>query len=202
VNVTGGRRVAPVNSLAGTLVIRRVRGVALRANVGDQESSHEGAFAERGKNAMSKQTFVIVGASLGGAKAAEELRACGFEGGIALVGSESESPLRTPSAEQGLPAGRVRPRRCLRPRAGLRRGAPRRPAAGRDSDEHRPHASRVTLVDGRELTFDRLLLTTGAEPRRLRIPGAGPRIGQPSGDHPPALIALACRQLTERCCRR
>jgi chemotaxis response regulator CheB len=66
-----------------------VRGVALRANVGDQESSHEGAFAERRKNAMSKQTFVIVGASLGGAKAAEELRACGFEGGIVLVGSES-----------------------------------------------------------------------------------------------------------------
>jgi NADPH-dependent 2,4-dienoyl-CoA reductase/sulfur reductase-like enzyme len=54
-----------------------------------------------------------------------------------------------------------------------------------------PHASRVTLVDGRELTFDRLLLTTGAELRRLGIPGAGPRIGQPSGDHPPALIALA-----------
>ncbi len=31
---------------------------------------------------MSKQTFVIAGASLGGAKAADELRACGFEGAI------------------------------------------------------------------------------------------------------------------------
>ena len=35
-----------------------------------------------------------------------------------------------------------------------------------------PARSRVTLDDGRELEFDRLLLTTGAEPRRIPIPGA------------------------------
>jgi 3-phenylpropionate/trans-cinnamate dioxygenase ferredoxin reductase component len=119
---------------------------------------------------MSKQTFVIVGASLGGAKAAEELRACGFEGGIVLVGSESESPLRTPSAEQGLPAGRVRPRRAFIHEQGF--GEEHQVDLLPDATATRidPHA-RVTLVDGRELTFDRLLLTTGAEPSGCGSPG-------------------------------
>ncbi len=39
---------------------------------------------------MSKQTFVIVGASLAGAKAAEALRDLSFDGRVVLIGSEPE----------------------------------------------------------------------------------------------------------------
>lgn len=45
---------------------------------------------------MSEQTFVIVGASLAGAKAAEELRERGFDGRLVLVGAESERPYERP----------------------------------------------------------------------------------------------------------
>src|SRR5438067_1557615 len=45
---------------------------------------------------MSKQTFVIIGASLAGAKAAEELRKLGFDGSIVLVGAEAERPYERP----------------------------------------------------------------------------------------------------------
>jgi 3-phenylpropionate/trans-cinnamate dioxygenase ferredoxin reductase subunit len=45
---------------------------------------------------MSEQTFVIVGASLAGAKAAEELRERGFDGKVVLIGSEAERPYERP----------------------------------------------------------------------------------------------------------
>jgi 3-phenylpropionate/trans-cinnamate dioxygenase ferredoxin reductase subunit len=45
---------------------------------------------------VSKQTFIIVGASLAGAKAAEELRTRGFDGQLLLIGSEPERPYERP----------------------------------------------------------------------------------------------------------
>src|ERR671929_139771 len=47
---------------------------------------------------MAKQTFVIVGASLAGAKAAEMLREEGFDGRVVLVGAEDRR-LHVPGAE-------------------------------------------------------------------------------------------------------
>jgi 3-phenylpropionate/trans-cinnamate dioxygenase ferredoxin reductase component len=52
---------------------------------------------------VSKQAFVIVGASLAGAKAAEALREHGFEGCVVLVGSEPQRPyLRPPLSKEYL----------------------------------------------------------------------------------------------------
>jgi len=45
---------------------------------------------------MTKPTFLIVGASLTGAKAAEELRAQGFDGRVTLIGAEAERPYERP----------------------------------------------------------------------------------------------------------
>ena len=45
---------------------------------------------------MTKPVFVILGASLAGAKAAEELRAQGFDGRVMLVGAEPERPYERP----------------------------------------------------------------------------------------------------------
>jgi 3-phenylpropionate/trans-cinnamate dioxygenase ferredoxin reductase subunit len=141
---------------------------------------------------MSEQTFIIVGASLAGAKAAEELRARGFDGRLLLIGSESERPYERPPLSKDY----------------LRGESPREKTYVHEPkfyEEHQielltsttvaaldPGASRITLADGRELGFDRLLLTTGAEPRRIAIPGA-----DLDGVH--YLRSLAdCDQLRER----
>ncbi len=42
------------------------------------------------------QTYIIVGASLAGAKAAETLRAEGFDGRLLLIGAEHERPYERP----------------------------------------------------------------------------------------------------------
>ena len=46
--------------------------------------------------ASSTSTFVIVGAGLAGAKAAETLRAEGFGGRLLLLGEEAERPYERP----------------------------------------------------------------------------------------------------------
>ena len=50
---------------------------------------------------MSNETFVIVGASLAGAKAAETLRAEGFTGRVVLIGEETEPPYERPPLSKG-----------------------------------------------------------------------------------------------------
>jgi 3-phenylpropionate/trans-cinnamate dioxygenase ferredoxin reductase subunit len=116
--------------------------------------------------------FVIVGASLAGAKAAETLRAEGFEGRVVLVGAESQRPYERPPLSKDY----------LRGAAGRDELFVHDPAfyaeqdielvLGRTAVGLDPAARAVELDDGQRLAYDRLLLTTGAEPRRLAVPGA------------------------------
>ena len=55
----------------------------------------------------TEQTFVIVGASLAGAKAAETLRAEGFDGRLVLIGAEDERPYERPPLSKDYLRGEV-----------------------------------------------------------------------------------------------
>ena len=54
---------------------------------------------------MNEETFVVVGAGLAGAKAAETLREDGFDGRVVLVGSEHELPYERPPLSKQYLAG-------------------------------------------------------------------------------------------------
>ncbi|GII77243.1 pyridine nucleotide-disulfide oxidoreductase [Sphaerisporangium rufum] len=122
---------------------------------------------------MTRQSFVIVGAGLAGAKAAEALREQGFDGRITLVGAEPHRPYERPPLSKGYLAGTAgRAGVFVHPEdwyAGhdveLRLGVA---ATGLDRG-----ARRVELDGGGMIGYDRLLLATGAVPRRPPIPGAG-----------------------------
>ena len=105
-------------------------------------------------------------------KAAEELRTQGFDGRVLLLGSEPERPYERPPLTKDY----------------LRGESPREKVYVHEADFYErqqielltnvtaaaidPARSRITLDDGHELGYDRLLLAMGAEPRRIPVPGA------------------------------
>ena len=117
-------------------------------------------------------TIVIAGGGLAGAKAAETLRAEGFDGAVVLFGSEPVRPYERPPLSKGYLLGKadrdsvfVHPARWydehdvdLRTGTGVAMIDP---------------AAHLVTFDGGTLGYDKLLLATGASARRLDLPGAG-----------------------------
>ena len=121
---------------------------------------------------MSKPMFLIVGASLTGAKAAEELRSSGFDGRVMLVGAEPERPYERPPLTKDYLRGESERAKAYVHPDGYYEEQEIELVTGVTVTAIDPGAAQVTLDDGRVLGYDRLLLATGAEPRRLHIPGA------------------------------
>jgi 3-phenylpropionate/trans-cinnamate dioxygenase ferredoxin reductase component len=115
--------------------------------------------------------FVIIGASLAGAKAAQTLREEGFGGAIVLVGAEEERPYERPPLSKGFLLGKEEKSKIYVHEEGwygdndvdLRRGVA---AVAIHRGDHR-----VELANGDMIGYDKLLITTGASPRRLNVPG-------------------------------
>jgi 3-phenylpropionate/trans-cinnamate dioxygenase ferredoxin reductase component len=117
------------------------------------------------------QTFVIVGAGLAGAKAAETLRAEGFDGRIVLVGAEPERPYERPPLSKDYLRGESERDGAYVHEAGYYDAQNIELRLNTTAVALDAGAREVSLQDGERLRYDALLLTTGAEPRRVAIPG-------------------------------
>ncbi len=116
-------------------------------------------------------SFVIVGASLAGAKTAEALRDQGHDGPIVLVGDETERPYERPPLSKDYLTGKAdRETVFVHPPSWY--------------DEHdvelrlgttvtavEPGSHQVVLDDGETLGYAKLLIATGSTPRPLPVPG-------------------------------
>jgi 3-phenylpropionate/trans-cinnamate dioxygenase ferredoxin reductase subunit len=120
----------------------------------------------------SKQTFVIVGASLAGAKAAETLRAEGFGGRLVLIGAEHERPYERPPLSKDYLRGEAGREKIYVHDEDFYAGHDIELRLGRSATSLNTTTNELALDDGDRLRYDRLLLATGAEPRRLQIPGS------------------------------
>src|SRR6187397_1622079 len=118
------------------------------------------------------QTFAIVGASLAGAKAAETLRSEGFDGRVVLIGSETDRPYERPPLSKDYLRGELEREKIYVHPEGFYAEQNIELRSGRTATTVDVAAHELTLDDGDRLRYDRLLLATGSEPRRLSIPGA------------------------------
>ena len=121
---------------------------------------------------MSKQTFVILGASLAGAKAAAELRERGFDGRVVLVGAESERPYERPPLSKEYLQGKSERQKAYVHDEGFYDQQDIELRLGTAAESIDPASATVSLAGGEELPYDALLLTTGAQPRVISVPGA------------------------------
>jgi NADPH-dependent 2,4-dienoyl-CoA reductase/sulfur reductase-like enzyme len=121
----------------------------------------------------AEPAFVIIGASLAGAKAAETLREEGFTGSIVLIGAEEVRPYERPPLSKGVLLGNDDESSVFvhdenwysEHNVDLRLGVE---ATAIDRG-----ARQVRLSDGTSVSYDKLLITTGASPRKLKLPPLG-----------------------------
>ncbi|MDB5630496.1 MAG: Phenylpropionate dioxygenase ferredoxin reductase subunit [Tardiphaga sp.] len=121
--------------------------------------------------------IVIAGAGQAGGRASEALRAAGFAGAITMIGEETHYPYERPQLSKQFLSDRTSQVAYLRS-ADAWRGV-------LDIDVITGHAivdcdARKRIVatrDGRHFPYDRLLIATGTQPRRIRaIEGTSARI--------------------------
>ncbi|MDX6287076.1 MAG: 3-phenylpropionate/trans-cinnamate dioxygenase ferredoxin reductase component [Frankiales bacterium] len=111
--------------------------------------------------------YVIVGASLAGAKAAETLREQGFDGGVVLIGEEQERPYERPPLSKDYLLGKAGREKIYvhdeefysEHDVDLRLGVV---VSAIDRDAHE-----IELSDGSRQRYDKLLLSTGSVVRRI-----------------------------------
>ncbi|MEO6841639.1 MAG: FAD-dependent oxidoreductase [Bradyrhizobium sp.] len=116
--------------------------------------------------------IVIVGGGAAGFAAAEMLRRQDFQGSIVLLSDDTDAPVDRPNLSKDYLAGSA-PEDWLplRPESFYQEAGIdiRLNAAVTAIDTKARH---VAIADGGTISYDRLLLATGAEPVRLPIPGA------------------------------
>ncbi len=115
--------------------------------------------------------IVIIGAGMAGARAIINLRANGYEGAITLVGDEALLPYDRPPLSKASILAESTPEPVWLLDEGIVASLKAEVISGVAATAIERATKSVRLADGRVLPYDKLLIATGAKPRRLPIPG-------------------------------
>jgi 3-phenylpropionate/trans-cinnamate dioxygenase ferredoxin reductase component len=119
-----------------------------------------------------KPSFIIIGGGLAGALAAQTLREEGFDGSITLLGQELNAPYERPPLSKDYLQGKAeRDSIFVHPEPWYAEHAVDL-SMGTAVTSLDPAARTVKINTVAQLRYDKLLLATGSNPRRLEVPGA------------------------------
>ncbi|HWD82013.1 MAG TPA: FAD-dependent oxidoreductase [Kribbella sp.] len=120
---------------------------------------------------MADEQIVIVGASLAGATAAETLRKNGWTGGIVLIGTESSLPYERPPLSKDVLLGKAETGSAQLHDQQWYDDNTIDLRLGTTATAIDPAAHTVTLDDGSQVPYGKLLIATGSRVRELDVPG-------------------------------
>ncbi|MGU3645227.1 NAD(P)/FAD-dependent oxidoreductase [Microbacterium sp. C23T] len=115
--------------------------------------------------------MLIIGGGLAGGTAAEALRDEGFDGDITVVAAEAHPPYQRPPLSKGYLAGGEGLDAVILHATEWYEERGIRLITGVAVTSLEPAAHAVELEDGERLTYDAVLLATGATPRMIPLPG-------------------------------
>lgn len=115
--------------------------------------------------------MVIVGGGMAGARAIVSLRASGFQGPITLVSEETLLPYDRPPLSKAMLVEEQEPQPVLLLDEGMIASLNAIFVRGVKAIGIDRKAKALVLEDGRAISYDKLLIATGAKPRRLSIEG-------------------------------
>ncbi|HKR42713.1 MAG TPA: FAD-dependent oxidoreductase [Paraburkholderia sp.] len=116
--------------------------------------------------------MVVIGGGQCGARAVQVLREGGWQGAITLIADEAAQPYERPPLSKAVLQGERTPEQGAIHREAFYRehGVDLRSGCAASAIDRAAHT--VTLANGETLAYRRLLIATGAEPRRMSVPGA------------------------------
>ena len=118
---------------------------------------------------MDTASMVIIGGGECGARAALALREIGYAGPVTIVGAEPHLPYERPPLSKDAMIGEGDPVPKTIASAERLAVAAITMISGTAAAQIDPDAKVVKLVDGRSLTYDKLLIATGSESRHLPL---------------------------------
>jgi 3-phenylpropionate/trans-cinnamate dioxygenase ferredoxin reductase subunit len=118
------------------------------------------------------QRVVVVGAGMGGLRAAEGIRKSGFADEVVLAGAEVHMPYNRPPLSKEVLAAEVEHERVAFPLRAVLGEVDWRLGSGAQSVDLADRV--VQMAGGDRLSFDGLVIATGLRSRRLDLPGPPP----------------------------